>query len=72
MIRFKMWLVTYLAISMNLAVGAAIAYFVGWFFDSLMVALILLALWAIILAPSAWNSVVATRQMLDERSDPTE
>lgn len=58
----RVWLFASAHILRGLGLGALVAFLVGWFFDSLAVALTLFALWAIVSAPFAWRAFTSLRQ----------
>jgi hypothetical protein len=63
---------TYATIWAILGLGAAIAYLVGWFFDSLMAAYVILAIWAIAWFRPSWQMFAAVRAGLRQSTIATE
>lgn len=65
----RIWLITSALVLRNLGLGALAAFLVGWFLDSLAIALILFALWAIVSAPFAWQAFSSLRQAVQAVGD---
>jgi hypothetical protein len=59
----------YIRVQVILGVGAGIAFVLGWLFDSLTVALILLFLWAVLYYPLAMAQLAAARVASDVQKE---